>query len=204
LAEWPKKKGRKQTHNGALALPAKVIIRDNVLAAVPTVRVFDAYCGPVGEMHARVWRKAADYVGVDTAWRREDVRRRYVADAALVMRAVDLSHWNVFDIDAFGSPWDLAIILAARRRWAPGELGALVLTDGSDGKMRFGGFNAMAELVGPAYSKHVRGDLQKSALRAWLERAGVVPEHMWNAQGYSGQVGSILMNYTAVVFRGRA
>jgi hypothetical protein len=148
----------KKTHNGVLGRQAKIELRQNVLGAVPGARVFDAYCGPVGEMHEAVWHAATAYEGCDKDWRPTDKRRRYVGDAQLVMRSIDLGRFNVFDIDSFGSPWECSLILAARRQWAPGEVGALVVTDGSAQKLKFGfdGERALGQLVGRASHKTLR------------------------------------------------
>ncbi|HVH77139.1 MAG TPA: hypothetical protein VM755_19655 [Stellaceae bacterium] len=47
------------------------------------------------------------------------------------MRAIDLAPFNLFDFDAWGSPWEHVAILCARRPVQPGERIGLVLTDGS-------------------------------------------------------------------------
>jgi len=61
------------------------------------------------------------------------------------MRALPLQEFSIFDFDAYGSPWEHAIILCARRRVQPGERLGLVLTL----KLRFGAFDdALATLVG--------------------------------------------------------
>jgi hypothetical protein len=207
---WRKRKsafshGPSKKHNGVLGVDAKVEIRRNVLAALGpgNASVFDAFCGPVGEMHAAVWAGAARYVGVDKEWEKQDARRRFVAEAATVLRAIDLRQFNVFDLDSFGSPWAEAIILAARRRWSPGERGAIVLTDGSDGKLKYGQtMRALHELIGPAHHKSLREQQQRAAIAAWAARAGVVIEQAWLARGYSGQAGSLVMQYVGVMFRG--
>jgi hypothetical protein len=199
LAAWPSR----QKHSGSLAVSAKVELRQNVLSALPECRVFDAFCGPTGDMYRAAWSQAAHYVGVDTEWACADVRRRYVADTCLVLRAVDLSGYSVFDMDAFGSPWEAAIILSARRRWRAGERGALVLTDGSAGKEKYGhAVKALSQLVGPANHKSVIADRQSAGIYAWCKLAGVTPERVWQARGYSNTRGSQTMFYAAVVFHG--
>lgn len=193
---------RKKTHNGELALDAKIELRENVLAEIPQARVFDGFCGPSGEMHRSVWNRASSYLGVDTAWLQSDTRRRFVCECSLVLRSIDLQPFDVFDFDAFGSPWSEALILAARRKWAPGERGALVLTDGSANKMKFGPFGAMQQLVGKAHHKSLREPMRRAAVMAWCRRAGVTPERVWTARGYSSQIGGMEMFYVAVVFHG--
>jgi len=117
--------------NAAAGRAAKVEIRARVLAAVTPARavVFDAFAG-AGVMFEAVWRQAADYVGCDDRWH-DDARCCFVADNRRVMRAVDLSRFTVFDFDAYGSPWEQALILAARRPLAAGERLGLVITEGT-------------------------------------------------------------------------
>ena len=44
--------------------------------------------------------------------------------------ASDLSKYNVFDLDAYGSPWHQFLIILKRRKVARGESLAIFLTDG--------------------------------------------------------------------------
>jgi len=194
-------------HNAPRSLDAKLEIRKNVLEFVEPARVFDGFCGPVGEMWSRAWRAADDYVGCDQEWILSDQRKRFVGDVRDVLRAVDLQRWNVFDFDAFGSPWDAMVILAERRRWSPGEIGAVVITDGASMKSKFGQLpKSVANLIGRAeiasgqdnaFSAH------DDAMRAWMRRCCLVPAHSWRARGKPNRRGVQMMNYQAVVFRAR-
>lgn len=128
---------------------AKTQIRRNVLELLgpQQTRVFDAFAGP-GLMWEHVWKDAALYVGCDERWYREDTRCCYVADNRRVLRSADLSVFNCFDLDAYGSPWEQALIIAARRRVKPGERLGLVVTEGTSLK-RFGGLpHAMRQAAG--------------------------------------------------------
>lgn len=198
-----------KTDNGELARAAKVAMvamRQHVLALVNPARVFDAFCGETGQMHAEVWHRADSYLGCDRAWRVTDTRRRLIGDSLLALRAIDLGAFNVFDLDTYGGPWEAALILAARRRWKPGEVGAVVLTDGLDMKLKFGGrTRAIEALLGTnptANTDKARESVQHGLLRAWTSRAGVVPLKLWRARGFSGQTGGIAMMYSAIVFEG--
>ncbi len=99
-------------------------------------RVFDAFAG-AGAAYYTVWKRAAAYVGCDLKWY-PDERQAYVADNRRILRMLDLGGFNIVDLDAFGSPWEQAYILSARRQLAPGEKFGLVLTDGSGLKLKFG------------------------------------------------------------------
>jgi hypothetical protein len=117
---------------------AKIEIRERVLEALTPegAVVFDAFAG-AGLMWREVWRRAAGYIGCDEEWHRDE-RCCYAADNRRVLRCIDLSPFTVFDLDAYGSPWEQALIIAARRRpMAVGERLGLVFTEGSYLRMRF-------------------------------------------------------------------
>lgn len=191
------------TDNGQHARAAKREMRERVLEEIAPAHVLDVFCGATGEMHAAVWHRAASYIGCDKEWRKSDTRRRFVGDSLLLLRAIDLAPFNVFDLDAYGSPWEAMQILAARRTWKPGERGAVIFTDGSEGKTKFGSCASLASMVGSAiYHKNLRAPMRDAALTAWTRRARVTPVRIWRARGYSGAVGSIQMTYCAIVFDG--
>jgi hypothetical protein len=118
-------------HNSAGGLAAKIAIRELALAHVSRRSVLDLFCGPVGEMHRHVWGRARSYLGVDVVYRWPDRRRRIVAPWSFALEHLDLETFDVFDLDAFGSPWPALASLVRRRRAGVGELLALVVTDGS-------------------------------------------------------------------------
>ena len=182
-------KGVLKVKNHGAAKGAKIEIRDTVLSEVGAQAVvFDGFAG-TGEMYAAVWHKAAGYVGCDKDWAR-DLRVAYVADNRRVLRAISLERFSIFDLDAFGSPWEQAIIIAARRRVADGEKIGIILTDGSSLALRQGGLpNALAELTG--LSKRMPGlarwqdDVIDQAIAGLCRRMSVVVERRWQAQGHT-------------------
>jgi hypothetical protein len=197
-----------KTDNGRGAKRAKVELREHVLEAVQPARVFDAFCG-LGEMWSSVWNKAASYVGCDSReWTADEKHKRFVADNRLVMRCVDLQAFNVFDFDAYGSPWDQLIILAKRRTWAEGEIGAVVITDGSSMKTRFGSVStSMAAMLGVSRdglprSMKTAAEIQKLLIGKWCKVAGVRAQRIWRAEGKGSGRGGQTMTYTAIVFEG--
>src|SRR5882724_8409621 len=117
--------------NTPKAFKAKVAIRRNVLAAIrpDCTVVFDAFAG-TGKMFSEVWKDADRYTGCDLKPQR-DSRLMFCADNRRVMRAINLAEFNIFDLDSYGSPWVQAVILADRRRVAPGEQIGLILTEGA-------------------------------------------------------------------------
>lgn len=127
-----KKYGPKDNHAAGRA--GKIALRKEALEAIGADRahVLDLFAGR-GEMHAAVWHAAAAYRGADKdqAKALSHPAMTYHALAADVLAGVDLMQFNVFDFDAYGSPWAEIERLCYRRRLRAGERVALVLTDGS-------------------------------------------------------------------------
>ena len=115
-------------------------IRRRVLNTIgpANARVLDT-CAGAGAMHDAVWKDAAEYTAIDYDWWR-DSRRAYVGDARRIMRNIDLTRFNTFDIDPFGSPWEILYLVARNRPTAPGERLGLVITDGSGLAMKVNSF----------------------------------------------------------------
>jgi len=155
-------------------------------------------------MFSEVWHRASRYVGCDEKWHHDD-RCCYVADNRRVMRCTDLQPFNCFDLDAYGSPWEQALILAARRPLQPGERIGLVLTEGTSLYTRFSQVpHAMRQAAGllPAVSLgagRMHDDLIARALRgiARRMRGRVVKE--WKAMGVSGAQ----MRYLGAIVEGQ-
>lgn len=194
-------RGHSKIRNHPQARAAKAWIRALVLEAVGAAHVFDAFAGD-GRMHADVWSRAASYVGCDLEWFR-DGRLAYVADNLRVLRAVDLAPFNVFDLDAFGSPWEQALIIAARRKAAPGERIGLAVTEGSGLALKMGDLpRAMAELLGlrgrPAGSIRWQEELIGQALQRLAQRMGARLVQRWDARRGGGSA----MRYIGIVIEG--
>ena len=175
---------RRQRRNDPAVRMAKAQLRRNVLTAIgpDEACVFDAFAGK-GEMWGLVWRDAGGYVGCDRDWF-SDERMAYVADNRRVMRHIDLSLFNIFDLDSFGGPWEQAIIMAARRQVKPGERIGLVLTDGSNLDLSLGGMTApLREIAGftsiPAGAACSHAEIIERAINGVCRR-------MWEAKGASG------------------
>lgn len=202
-----KTSAKTKTDNNPEAFQAKVDLRKQVLSLVNPARVFDAFCG-TGKMFQAVWKDADAYVGCDSReWKFTDPPR-FVSDNHAVMRSIDLNVFNVFDFDSYGSPWDQVLILAARRKWKPGEMGGMILTDGSSLKTRMGGIPfslaTLAGLESASKSASTAGEtaLSKLALAGFLRRANLDLVQAWEAVGnISKKGGSLKMRYSAVVFQ---
>lgn len=199
-------RGGRKTHNKPEATRAKIEIRKRVLEAIGPgeARVFDAFAG-AGTMHRRVWHDAAACVGCDTDWYRDD-RLAYVADNRRVMRAIDLWTFNVFDLDAFGSPWEQCLILADRRSpLQPGERLGLVLTEGSGLKLKMGSYPTAMRLLAGIRRGAVGGsrstdELIDRCVAGLCARMRAEVSQRWQA-GTSR--GSSAMRYVSLILVGR-
>jgi len=196
--------GARKTDNHPSAHPSKVQLRRLVMEAIGAdrARVFDAFAGS-GVMYRAAWHQAGlGYVGCDLRWFR-DGRLAYVADNRRVMRAIDLSSFNVFDLDAYGAPWEQALILADRREVAPGELVGIVLTDGAALNIKLGGMpKALRQIVGltgvPAGGSRSLHDLLDMAIAGLCRRMRCKVVRRWGASGASGAQ----VSYAALVLQG--
>ena len=196
-------KGPGKTDNNPQAFKAKVAIRRHVLEAVGTdCGVFDAFAGS-GQMYSEVWKGAARYTGCDLKLHR-DGRMMFCADNRRVLRAIDLQQFTVFDLDAYGSPWQQAIIIADNRRVEPGERLGIVITEGA-------GFSYKSNIVPQAIAiltglrTGIVGLSKKQdavidrAIAGLARRMSCTIEKRWQAEGKTGAS----MRYIGLLFRGK-
>jgi hypothetical protein len=142
--------GQAKKASSPKATRAKIEVRRQVFAAIGAEKahVFDAFCGE-GHMHREVWHEAASYLGCDELFYPADDRLCYAADNLRVLRTVDLAPFTVFDLDAYGSPWEQLYIIAHRRKIRPDENIGVVLTEGQGMKLKRGGMShALSVLSG--------------------------------------------------------
>lgn len=195
--------GRTKTDNNPQALKAKVAIRRNVLQAVgKPAKVFDAFAGE-GQMFSEVWREADAYVGCDLKWVR-DSRKMFAADNRRVLRAADLAEFNCFDLDAYGSPFEQAIIIADLRKVAAGEILGLVLTEGSGLALKANQVPAAVQelaRVNPGLTGVFRNRdaLLQRTIAGLAARFRCSIEKRWQADGKTGAS----VRYLGLVLRGR-
>lgn len=200
--------GNVAVDNAAGLARGKIELRQWVLSQVQPARVFDVFAGIDGEMHRGAWKDADAYVGCDARWDpAADDRSRYVSDFRRVLRSVDLQPWNVFDVDSYGMPWEAMLIIGARRRWAAGELGAVVCTD-SALRAKFGyASHAQVAAVGLVdrklgkTSREQHRSMTWLALARWARSSGV---EIVACRHLAGRAAGADMQYFAAVFRGQA
>jgi len=193
--------------NSAEFIEFKEHLRSEVLARVSPSRVLDVYAGR-GEMWSAVWHRAGRYLGVDRRmWRSDEPHNRLVMDNMRALEVLDLSAFNIFDIDAYGEPWSRARLISGRRKWAPGEQGAMLFTDGTSLKIRFGQMPKSALRLIPTPQdigiRDVTEEAHAQCVAALCRRANVRPT-WWSIDGGHVGRGSQVMFYSAVVFEGIA
>lgn len=200
--------GYSQTHNNPAAKGAKIEIRRRVFQAIKAegqgVRVFDAYAGK-GELHRAVWHEADAYTGCDLEpVDPGDERLMFCAPNERVLRCIDLSPFNIIDLDAFGSPYTQAIIVASRRIVRKGEAFGLVITDGTGFKLKMHSAPGdLLHLIGmrggvPAGVMRMQSEIIDLAVYAISRRMGCEVEKQWRTELTQGSQ----MKYVGLVLRG--
>ena len=196
----------RKVNNNPQAEGAKATIRRNVLNVIgaDNASVLDAFAGE-GILYRAVWKDAVNYVGCDVKWYRDE-RLFYVVDNKRLLRTLDLQQFNIFDFDAYGSPWDHVWILSARRRVAPGEKIGLVLTEGSGLNIKMGELpHTLARIAGlnprlaGAARERERDEIMNRALLGAARMLGCRLIGRWDAHGKTGSV----MRYIGVVLQGQ-
>jgi hypothetical protein len=191
--------------NSREALKAKTEIRQAVLDVIGAdkAHVFDAFAGS-GIMYRSVWHQAASCVGCDeTEFDITDPRMAYVGDNRRIMRCIDLGAWNIFDFDAYGSPWEPVYLLSVRRKLAPGERIGVILTEGQGMKMNMGGMSAALAKVGgvrqylPGMGAGQQHIVDRAVMRA-ADAMGATIERHWQAISKH----SSTVRYIGLVLRG--
>jgi len=198
LSQW---KGTAKVDNNPAAHAAKLKVRELVGNAITPLRVFDGFAGS-GQMYRGAWANAEHYVGCDER-RFRDGRLAFVADNRRVMRCIDLAQFNVFDLDAYGSPWEQAIIVADRRPVKPGELLGFCFTDGAGAAFIGNVIPApVAELAGMRDGVvgllRRRDDVLNRVIAGLAVRMSCKVEQRWEAHGKTGAA----VRYIGLVLRG--
>lgn len=197
------KNSGKKTNNHPAAAKAKAELRENVLNEIgeESCYVIDAFAGD-GAMYRRIWHRAAGYVGCDLVFYRDE-RTAFVCDNRRVLRAIDLTPFNVFDLDAYGSPWEQALIVADRRKVAPGEKIGVLLTEGSSLNLKMGGMSTALKVIaglkaGVAGANRQQDAIIDLAIAGLCKRMNCKPIRRWQAKGKTGAA----MRYIGLILEG--
>lgn len=121
-------------------LEAKIQVRKDLLLSlkeegVISPRILDAYCGS-GVMWEKAYDSTSNYVGLDSKqW--DDKRMTIVCDNRRYLRhcETDLNQFDIFDLDAYGSPAEALYLVCRKLSWQRTKTVGIVLTVGT-------GFNA--------------------------------------------------------------
>lgn len=171
--KMPKRSAAKH-HNSALA--PKVAMRRwlvEQLGGIDSVRVLDCFAA-AGMLWDKAYRRTESYLGLDVR-QFDDARRMIVCDSRRFLRHadVDVREWNLFDLDAFGSPLEHLAILCERFHRIGGPAGPIgvCLTDGTGFNSKMNGtphgllrYVGMAQHRGTRVQSDMRGPIFTAAI----------------------------------------
>lgn len=172
---------KKPAQHHSSALSAKVELRRwlvEQLGGKP--RVLDCFCAK-GTLWERAYESTPRYLGLDLR-QFDDVRRTIVCDSRRFLRHVDvrLEDFDLFDLDAFGSPLEHLAIICNRIRVERGRRVGFCLTDGTGMPVAMNSTSrGLLAYVGIAVHRRARVQLDYRheifgmALRKALETAGL-------------------------------
>lgn len=182
------------------ALETKFQLRRQALELIgaDNAHVLEVFAGQHGRMHAEVWHQAKSCTGLDIHFELSDPRTRYVGDSLRLLRQIELSAYNIFDIDPWGDPWHALYLIAKRRVWKSGERVCLTVTDGAWMKLRTGEVTAgVIGLVGVrAISPDAAERVRLECLQAVLDIARASMVRRFEAVSGHGKRGSVRMVYS--------
>lgn len=178
----------------------KVEIRRKLLSSLAAPSVLECFAGD-GKMYASLYR-GLPYLGLDIK-PIDDGRPLICMDNRKFLRSADLSAFNFFDLDAYGSPWHQFLIVLHRRKLTPGEKIAVAITDGLDFKMRMSslpdGLRPSLSIPPgmdiPCLNKH-QEFISRRVVTLAAEQAGLEIEGAWIGQNPRGN-----MRYYGVIFK---
>lgn len=127
-----KYKGKKTNNASA---DAKATMRDDVMRLVVGDKsVLEVFCG-AGGMYNKVWNRADFYTGIDKV-KYFDERNTICGDALKAVKKIELNPYNIFDIDSYGSPYEILDCILSKINLDRDI--AFILTDGSCMDLKMG------------------------------------------------------------------
>lgn len=182
---------------------AKIALRAWLVDQIQPARVLDCFAG-TGQMWRGAYQRTEFYLGLDRKVAPTDARRLIACDSLRYLRDrdVDIARFNLFDLDAYGSPYQHLAIICSRLR-AKSAVG-FVLTSGL-------GFNAamnsmetkLLEYVGleahrVGRTQHMlREEIESRAIQRALGEAGLKIVEARRAEARKSSV--MIMRYTALL-----
>lgn len=108
---------------------AKVELRQWLLSQIPNVSILDCFCGEGAMWELAYGSPIENYLGLDTT-QYDDDRMTIVCDNRRYLRhvQVDLSQYNLFDLDAPGSAAEQLAIICDRIKSTPVECVGFAIT----------------------------------------------------------------------------
>lgn len=205
-----KEKSWASHHNSALS--AKVEIRRWLAAEVKKANgedphVLDCFCA-AGMLWDKAYDKTPNYLGLDLR-QFDDPRRTIVTECSRYLRHVDvkLETFSIFDLDAFGSPFEQFAIICHRIKLTPGRVVAFVLTDGTGYAARMGNIpRGLLEYVGVQRHKSsqvqsmFRDQIMAMGIEKALRTAGLTELARRGAK-LDAKQGSAEMRYIGILAR---
>jgi hypothetical protein len=142
---------------------AKIEVRKHVLEAVglPEPMILDCFAAG-GHMWKLAWDKTNKYVGIDKDTY-TDERRMIIGDNERILRQLALDEFDIFDLDAFGSPFHQLAIICNRLRWTRTDRVGIVLTDGT-------GFAAKCNQSDRKFLKWIGVEVHEKTMTQFHER----------------------------------
>ena len=125
--QFSKVKHKRHAHQDSSLVNKKADLRKELMGQFDNPKVLDCFCGN-GEMWDKGWGKTSNYVGLDIR-EYKDERSTIVTKNEPWVKANDISSFDIFDLDAYGTPFPLLLEIS-KRPLRKGKIG-LVLTDGS-------------------------------------------------------------------------
>lgn len=186
-----------KTNNGPSEIKAQ--LREYCLERISDPRVLEVFCGS-GVMYDRVWNNADHYLGIDKK-KFFDKRNKMCGDAEKLVSKLDPSLFNIFDIDAYGSPYTILKMIVDRV--VPSGDMAFILTDGVNMDLKMGRIcKPIREMTGIeghiAKRAHViHENLIKMIIAYCSKKTGMTVECVKIARGKTGAA----MKYYAFILK---
>ena len=114
---------------------AKKELRQSVFSEISNQKVIEVFCGS-GEMYHAVWKDAEKYTGIDKV-KFFDERHTICGDAEKAIRLININDYNIFDIDAYGSPYEILNYIIDKIDDSNRKIG-FVITDGINMDLKLG------------------------------------------------------------------
>lgn len=176
----------KKTNNAKT--DAKIKLRKKALT-LSRINILEVFCG-AGEMYNSVWSDADKYTGIDIV-KYFDKRNTICGDAFKAVSSIDLTGFNVFDIDAYGSPYLILDKVIERIDKTINEF-YFIITDGSAMDLRLGrichGMRRMTNIDFHVAKRaaSIHEDLIKEVIKNIEERLNGVMSEFSIARGKTG------------------